>query len=233
MTLLLRDRLEGGLVIEVAFTGSTLDLGDRAEASVREAGLATVAAATGAEPVLMRQVHGADVAVVDEPAAPTPEADGLVTTRPHVALLARAADCVPLLLGDPDAGVVGAVHCGRGGLVAGVVPEAVSRMRDLGAERITAWIGPHVCGACYEVPDGMRSAVAEVVPESWSVTSWDTPAVDLGAGVRTQLAAAGVEVVHEVGGCTREDATFPSHRRDGDAATRFAGVVWMRPQARR
>ena len=229
MTLLLRDRLEGDLVIEVAFIGSALDVGDRAEASVRVAGLAVVAAETGAEPVIMRQVHGAAVALVDDLAAPTPEADGLVTSRRGVALLARAADCVPLLLGDPYAGVAAAVHSGRGGLVAGVVPAAVSRMRDLGADRITAWLGPYVCGACYEVPDGMRSAVAEVVPEAWSVTSWDTPAVDLGAGVRTQLAAAGVEVVHEMGGCTREDPGFPSHRRDGDRATRFAGVVWMRP----
>ncbi|HYH34247.1 MAG TPA: laccase domain-containing protein, partial [Nocardioides sp.] len=73
-----------------------------------------------------------------------------------------------------------------------------------------------------------RSAVSEVVPEAWSVTSWDTPAVDLGAGVRTQLAAVGVDVVHELGGCTREDDRFPSHRRDGERATRFAGVVWMR-----
>ena len=227
MTLLLRDRLEGDLVIEVAFTGSSLDLGDRAEASVRAAALAAVAAETGAEPVIMRQVHGAAVAVVVDPAARAPEADGLVTSLPGVALLARAADCVPLLLGDPDAGVAAAVHSGRGGLVAGTVPAAVSRMRALGADRITAWLGPYVCGACYEVPDGMRSAVAELVPEAWSVTSWDTPAVDLGAGVRTQLAAAGVEVVHEVGGCTLEDDAWPSHRRDGAAATRFAGVVWM------
>ena len=226
--MLLRDRLEGDLVIEVAFTGSALDVGDRAEAAVREAALAAVAADTGAAPVIMRQVHGATVAVVDDPGAPAPEADGLVTSRPGVALLARAADCVPLLLGDPYAGVAAAVHSGRGGLVAGVVPAAVSRMRELGADRITAWLGPYVCGACYEVPDGMRSAVAELVPEAWSVTSWDTPAVDLGAGVRTQLAAAGVEAVHEVGGCTVEDTAWPSHRRDGAAATRFAGVVWMR-----
>ena len=228
MTLRLRDRLEGDLVIEVAFTGVSLDVGDRAEASVRQAALAAVAAETGAEPVLMRQVHGATVAVVEDPAAPTPEADALVTDRAGVALLARAADCVPLLLGDPYAGVAAAVHAGRGGLVAGVVPAAVSRMRDLGADRVTGWLGPYVCGACYEVPDGLRSAVSEVVPEAWSVTSWDTPAVDLGAGVRTQLAAVGVDVVHELGGCTREDDRFPSHRRDGERATRFAGVVWMR-----
>ncbi len=228
MTLLLRDRLEGDLVIEVAFTGSSLDVGDRAEPAVREAAVAAVEAETGAVPVLMHQVHGADVTVVADRPPAAPECDALVTTRPGVGLLARAADCVPVLLGDADAGVVAAVHSGRPGLVAGVVPAAVARMRDLGAQHLTAWLGPHVCGDCYEVPAEMRDEVAGAVPETWSTTSWDTPALDLGAGVRAQLAAAGVAEVHEVGVCTREDAAWPSYRRDGAAATRFAGVVWMR-----
>lgn len=229
MTLRLRDRIEGDLVIEVAFTESALDLGDRAGEGVRRAALDRVAEESRATPVVMRQVHGAQVAVVDEVPAEPPEADALLTTQHHVALLARAADCVPVLLGDPVAGVVAAVHSGRQGLAAGVVPAAVGRMRALGADRITAWLGPSICGACYEVPDGMRSEVSTVVPEAWSVTGWDTPALDLSAGIRTQLGAAGVETVHEVGGCTREDPDFPSYRRDGAAATRFAGVVWMHP----
>ena len=228
MTLLLRDRLEGDLVIEVAFTGSSLDVGDRAEPAVREAALAAVSAETGAVPVLMRQVHGADVSVVDDRPPAAPECDALVTTRPGVGLLARAADCVPVLLGDADAGVVAAVHSGRHGLAAGAVPAAVARMRDLGARNLTAWLGPHVCGACYEVPAEMRDEVSAVVPEAWSTTSWDTPALDLGAGVRAQLSAAGVAEVKGVGPCTLEDASWPSYRRDGAAATRFAGVVWMR-----
>jgi YfiH family protein len=188
-----------------------------------------VAAETAAEPVLMRQVHGADVVVVPggAPAGGPPTCDALATTEPGLALLARAADCVPVLLGDADAGVVAAVHSGRGGLAAGVVPAAVARMHDLGARRITAWVGPRVCGACYEVPDEMRAEVAGVVPEAWSTTRWDTPGLDLGAGVRAQLDRAGVGVVHDVGVCTLEDTAWPSHRRDGAAATRFAGVVWM------
>ncbi len=147
MSLRLRDRIEGDLVIEVAFTDSTLDLGDRADADVRRAALAAVAAHTGAAPVVMRQVHGARVALVEDPGADPAEADALVTTRPGTALLARAADCVPVLLADPTAGIVAAVHSGRPGLAAGVVPAAVARMRDLGATDLVAWVGPHVCGA--------------------------------------------------------------------------------------
>ena len=221
-----RDRIEGDLVIEVAFTDPTLDLGDRAPDDVRRAGLEAVARDTGAAPVLMRQVHGADVAVAESGAQPA-VCDALVSTEPEVALLARAADCVPVLLGDADAGVVGAVHAGRSGLAAGVVPAAVGRLRELGATHLTAWVGPHVCGACYEVPEQLQAEVATVVPEARATTSWGTPALDLGAGVLAQLAAADVHDVRVVGGCTREDPDLPSHRRDGDAATRFAGVIWM------
>ena len=227
MTLRLRDRIEGDLVIEVAFTDSVLDLGDHAVDDIRAAALAAVAAETGAEPVIMRQVHGADVALAPTTAGEPPVCDALVATTPDVALLTRAADCVPVLLGDAEAGVVAAVHAGRPGLAAGVVPATIARMRDLGAQRLTAWVDPHVCGACYEVPAEMRDEVAAIVPEARATTSWGTPALDLGAGVRAQLYAGGVTDVHAVDRCTREDPEFPSYRRDGDAATRFAGVIWM------
>ncbi|MEZ5192859.1 MAG: polyphenol oxidase family protein [Nocardioides sp.] len=177
----------------------------------------------------MHQVHGAAVVVVTAvPPVSLPQADGLVTDLPEEALVTRAADCVPVLLADPDAGVVGAAHAGRPGVAAGVVPATVAAMRELGAGRVVAWVGPHVCGACYEVPEALRAQVAAVVPETWATTSWGTPALDLGAGVLAQLRETDCEVV-VVGGCSREDARWHSYRRDGSAAGRMAGVVWMRP----
>jgi len=79
-----------------------------------------------------------------------------------------------------------------------------------------------------EITD-LQEQVASVVPEARSTTSWGTPGLDLGAGVRAQLAAAGIDDVRTVDACTREDASWPSYRRDGDAATRFAGVIWSHP----
>ena len=233
--------------VDVAFTDrhggvsggpyASLDLGDRS-GDLRDNVAILAEAFTGAAdaPVaLMRQVHGASVAVVRRPPAPpAPEADALVTSVPGIVLAARAADCVPVLLADPERGVAGAVHAGRPGLVAGVVPAAVAAIRELGARRLVAWVGPHVCGACYEVPDEMRAAVAAVVPESYAETSWGTPAVDIGAGVVAQLRAVGdrldvpVEVV-EVGRCTREDDDLFSYRRQGPESGRLAGVVRVRP----
>jgi YfiH family protein len=180
--------------------------------------------------VLMDQVHGADVHVVDETTLdePAPSVDALVTSLPGVVLMARAADCVPVLLADAEAGVVAAVHAGRPGLVAGVVPRALESMRDVGARTVEAWLGPHVCGRCYEVPEQMRAEVAAMVPEAFSETSWGTPAVDIGAGLLAQLAREGVPAA-DVSRCTIEDEDFYSYRRQGQSSGRMGGLVWLRP----
>jgi copper oxidase (laccase) domain-containing protein len=137
------------------------------------------------------------------------------------------ADCVPVVLVGAEAGggpVLGVVHAGRPGVASGVVPAAVARMRDLGAEGINAWIGPSVCGRCYEVPSAMRAEVGALVPATWCETSQGTPGLDLPAGVRQQLEADGVPVAYS-GGCTLEDDRLFSYRRNPRTG-RFAGLVW-------
>ncbi|WP_433396785.1 peptidoglycan editing factor PgeF [Streptomyces sp. CA-146814] len=181
--------------------------------------------------VWMNQVHGRDVAVVDGPwgaEAEIPAVDAVVTTRRGLALAVLTADCTPVLLVDPVAGVVGAAHAGRPGLVAGVVPAVVAAMTARGAHpsRITAHTGPAVCGRCYEVPEEMRAEVAEAVPGTWSETSWGTPAVDVTGGVHAQLAALGVSDLHRSPVCTRESGDHFSYRRDRTTG-RLAGYVWL------
>lgn len=175
----------------------------------------------------LSQVHGGEV-VLAEPGAPRPRADGVVTDRPDVVLLVRAADCVPVLLADPVAGVLGAAHAGRPGVAAGVVSATVAAMRDLGARDLVGWIGPHVCGGCYEVPAELQAEVAALVPETLATTTWGTPSLDIGAGVRAQLAAAGVRVDDAAARCTRESPDLYSYRRDGRESGRLAGVVRLR-----
>jgi YfiH family protein len=218
----------GAVTVEYAFTDASWDFAEGAErdpARLRT-DLSRLSDEVGVPVLRMHQVHGNDVAVVDDDTTDVPRADALVTTSRGVALMTRAADCVPVLLADPAQGVVAAVHSGRQGVVAGVVPAAVARMRQLGAERIEAWIGPHVCGACYEVPDDMRTEVAGVEPAAHAQTSWGTPSVDLGAAVLAQLDRDGVSA-ERIGGCTMEDPSLWSHRRDGARAGRLAGVIWM------
>jgi polyphenol oxidase len=181
--------------------------------------------APGAELSDMEQVHGTRVVAAG---GPREQCDAVVTDRSDVVLMVRVADCVPVLLADPVAGVVGAAHAGRNGVRDGVLAACVERMRALGAAEITAWVGPHVCGACYEVPAELRDEVAAVVPETRGETSWGTPSLDLGAGARAQLSGAGVEVV-DVSRCTVESDDLFSYRRDGAGAGRSAGLVRIRP----
>ncbi|MFF7975505.1 peptidoglycan editing factor PgeF [Streptomyces sp. NPDC007905] len=180
--------------------------------------------------VWMNQVHGADVTVVDEPWGdrPVPEVDAIVTTRRGLALAVLTADCVPVLLADPVAGVVAAAHAGRPGMVEGVVPAAVRAMAELGAEpgRIVARTGPAVCGRCYEVPEAMRAEVAVVEPAAHAVTSWGTPAVDVSAGVHAQLERLGVCDREQSPACTLESGDHFSYRRDRTTG-RLAGYVWL------
>ncbi|MEU2877519.1 peptidoglycan editing factor PgeF [Streptomyces sp. NPDC007070] len=180
--------------------------------------------------VWMNQVHGDDVAVVDGPwtTDPAPPVDGLVTAVRGLALAVLTADCVPVLLADPVAGVVAAAHAGRPGMVKGVVPAAVEAMTSLGAEpaRIVARTGPAVCGRCYEVPEAMRAEVAAVEPAAHAETSWGTPALDVGAGVHAQLERLGVHDRERSPVCTRESADHFSYRRDRTTG-RLAGYVWL------
>src|SRR5690606_40659126 len=96
-----------------------------------------------------------------------------------------AADCVPVLLADPAAGVVGAAHAGRVGAAAGVVPATVEAMEALGARRdaLEVVLGPAICGGCYEVPERMRAEVDARLPGSAVRTRRGTPGLDLRAGL--------------------------------------------------
>jgi polyphenol oxidase len=179
--------------------------------------------------VWMSQVHGTGVAVVDGPQdGPVPATDALVTSTPGLVLCVLVADCVPVLLADPVAGVVAAVHAGREGLRQGVLPAALSAMAGLGARarHVTALLGPAVCGLDYEVPEAMQAEVARVVPEAAVATRQGTAGLDLRAGVEAVLRRAGIPEVVQDPRCTVEDPTLFSHRRDG-VTGRQAGLVWL------
>ncbi|MBN3928368.1 peptidoglycan editing factor PgeF [Streptomyces verrucosisporus] len=195
------------------------------------------ARALGLDPaavVWMNQVHGRDAAVVTGPwrGGDAPCVDAVVTARRGLALAVLTADCVPVLLADPVAGVVGAAHAGRPGLVAGVVPAVVEAMGSLGADpaRTAVRIGPSVCGGCYEVPERMREEVAAAVPEAYATTRRGTAAVDVAAGVRAQLARLGVPEPPAQPVCTMESPDHYSYRRERTTG-RLAGYVWLEAPA--
>jgi YfiH family protein len=181
--------------------------------------------------IWMEQVHGRTATIVDGPRQEPLEAtDAVVATEPGLAVAVLVADCVPVLLADPDAGVVAAVHAGRVGSRVGVLPAALAAMRDAGArtDHIEVLLGPAVCGECYEVPAAMQTDVATHLPGSASRTRKGTPGLDLRAGLWQQLADAGVARIGVDPRCTVEDRTLFSHRRDGKTG-RLAAITWLDP----
>ena len=190
----------------------------------RNLGLVLADLAPGGVSAEMSQVHGRTV--VDAVPGQRPEADAMITAEPGVVLVVRVADCVPVLLAADDGRAVAAVHSGRQGLLEGVVPAAVRRLREQTSAPLSAWVGPRVCGRCYEVPAAMQAEVIAAVPAAVATSREGTPALDIGAGVLAQLSELGV-AAHDVGVCTRESPDLYSHRRDGQSAGRSAGLIWI------
>jgi polyphenol oxidase len=179
--------------------------------------------------VWMEQVHGRTATVVDGPQPqPVPATDALVTAEPRLALTVLVADCVPVLLADPVAKVVAAVHAGRMGARAGVLPAALEAMERLGAciEKVEALLGPSACGHCYEVPEHMQADVEARLPGSACRTRRGSAGLDLRAGLWQQLAAAGVARVGADPRCTMEDPALYSYRREG-VTGRLAALTWF------
>jgi purine-nucleoside/S-methyl-5'-thioadenosine phosphorylase / adenosine deaminase len=237
---------------------ATLNLGLRVGDDLRRVlanrrRVATVLGLAGRPWALVRQVHGADVLAVGagppgagdraverrqlgegppEAKPPLGEADGLVTTDPGVVLAVLTADCAPVLLADPAARVVGAVHAGWRGLAAGVVEAGVAAMAELGADpaRSVGLVGPAVGGCCYEVGPDVRDAVGARLPDALATTRDGRPALDPAAGAAQALALAGVGQVRVAAECTFDlQERFFSHRRDHGRSGRQAGIVALVP----
>lgn len=203
--------------------------------SVRDnrARLAAAIGAAGERLHFMNQVHSAKVAAVPPTgasAAPenAPEADALVSADAAAPLAVLVADCLPVLFaGTTAAGeqLSAVAHAGRRGLLDGILPNTVSRLRNLGAVSVRAWIGPSICGRCYEVPADMQQHAAGILPGAVSTTSWGTPALDLAAAAAAQLDGLGVAADRSAGACTLEQERLYSYRRN-PVTGRFAGLVW-------
>lgn len=195
----------------------------------------------------MSQTHSDRVELVGAEDAPPseggPHADGMISPDGTVPLAVLVADCVPIVIADTgdssDAGEVegshdggtgatAVVHAGRAGVANGIVHRAVELLRREGATDLTAWIGPSVCGRCYEVPEDMMLEVSALVPEAACRTRNGAPALDLPAAVEAQLRAAGVTIARAgtaASSCTVENPDLYSHRREPGAG-RIAGLVW-------
>lgn len=183
--------------------------------------------------IIPRQTHSVNVAVIADPdAMPSLEdVDALVTPLPGVALVIHTADCTPLLLNDPQAGVIAAIHAGWRGAVGGIALNALRAMAALGADprRIIAAMGPAICPDCFETSPEIASRFpAQFVSHP---APGGRPHADIAALIRAQLIHAGVraEAIAMPPQCTRcRHDRFFSARRLGVASGRMSSVIMRR-----
>jgi YfiH family protein len=195
---------------------------DPAAVAANRRALATALALPG-EPAWLEQVHG--IAVADAAAGPGQQADASVATEAGAVCAVLTADCLPVLLAHSDGTAVAAAHAGWKGLAAGVLEATVLR---LGPGRITAWLGPAIGPAAFEVGDEVRAAFVDPDPGAAGCFRRVDGSLhaDLYALARRRLFAAGVAEVHGGGQCTFTEADrFYSYRREGRTG-RLATLVW-------
>lgn len=201
-------------------------------------------AAVGTDPrrvVKVKQIHGDRIcAVTEQGLAQGQEADGLVTDVPGVALAVLTADCIPVLLCDPQRRCVAAVHSGWRGTALAIAERAVERMvRDYGCrpDRIVAAVGPGICPTCFEtdedVPRAMTAALGARAEGRIRPLGKGRYQVDLKGIVTDTLIAAGldrgnIDVSPDCTACMGE--TYWSHRRLGDRRGSMAAVIALKDE---
>ena len=200
---------------------------DPFDAAQQEA-LRTGAGVDPARVCTIKQVHGARMVGCHEPPRPVPEADGLYTDTPGLALAVRTADCLPIIFFDPARPAVGLVHAGWRGTAQLIARAAVTEMSAaFGSDpsRLRVAFGPCIRLHSYEVgPEFREHFPGEVI----AISGRDH--FDLALANRRQLREAGVlpDNIVDCGICTFEDAHYHSYRRDADRAGRNLTLIMIK-----
>ena len=197
--------------------------GDARENSFSSAGQRT--------PVFPHQVHGSDVAIVENLEGHDPhKCDALITLLPGIPIGVRSADCVPIALyGNSLSGpALAVVHAGWRGIRDGVIGNAAELMTQYGCYELRAIIGPHISADEYEFgTEDLAQMVTLIGERAASWTKDGLPALDLRAAVEETLSRSSVIIDHQVARCTAQDPRYWSYRASGDDQ-RFALVAEIR-----
>jgi YfiH family protein len=194
--------------------------------------------------VTVKQVHGSDILVIDEPNDDINhflgiEGDAIITNQPGIMIGVCVADCAPILLCDPEKKIIAAVHAGWKGTAAKLASKTVAGMKSLfecSPKKLQARIGPCIGKCCYQVDTPVKQAFTTNGLE-WSAyaeaSGPDTWQLDLAAANHALLIAAGIPAAQiQTSGmcvcCHRE--LFFSYRRDGAETGRQMGFIMLKEQ---
>lgn len=180
----------------------------------------------------LRQIHSNKVILADRQ-GDLGAGDALISNTPGLTLVIRTADCLPILIADPENRAIAAVHAGWRGTVQQILRDTVQAMSDRFGSRsqdLVVAIGPAIGECCYEVGREVAEQFAELFPERQDLNG--TARINLPESAVRQLRRNGGSLgqIDPSGLCTRclRDM-FHSYRRDGDAAGRMFSGITIRP----
>ncbi len=180
----------------------------------------------------IRQVHGNEIIIASPEdvshGTGLPEADGILTDTAYLPIVVRTADCLPVFLYDPERHGIGLLHAGWKGTWMGIVPRAVSMMRQqwgTDIRKVKAALGPSIRPCCYEVGEEFKKYFPNRVLEREGCHYFDLPAEN-----KNQLLRAGVleENISDASACTYCDERYFSYRREGPKAGRMISLMMLR-----
>jgi YfiH family protein len=192
--------------------------------------------------VTVKQVHGTDILVIDEPNEDVShflgiEGDAIITNQPNIMIGVCVADCAPILLFDQEKQIIAAVHAGWQGTASKLVTKTVAGMKTLfecSPRKLQAVIGPCIGKCCYEVDTPVRQAFLQngLIWETCSEKNGeDTWHLDIAAANRELLLAAGVPAsqiqMSDMCVCCHRELFF-SYRRDGAETGRQMGFIMLK-----
>lgn len=179
------------------------------------------------EPIWLEQTHSSDCVLVDNDDNRC--ADAAITQQKGIPLAIMTADCLPIILCNKEGSEIAAIHSGWRGLVNGVVENTLLKMQSQ-PERLMAWIGPAICGQCYEIGEEVKKAYVQRYPVTANsfITRNDRYLANLPKMAELILKELGIDEVYQSNACTYElENTFYSYRREAKTG-RIATLIWIK-----
>lgn len=180
-----------------------------------------------AEPFWLEQTHSTHCVIVEEEDS-NRQADAAISRSKQGVLAIMTADCLPILLCNKQGTEIAAIHAGWRGLAAGVIENTLAKLES-NASDIMAWIGPSICGSCYEVGDEVRTACLSSRPfaDQFFIARQEKWLADLPRIAEHILKNAGIDAIYLSHQCTYENINdYYSWRREAQTG-RIASLIWF------
>jgi YfiH family protein len=174
------------------------------------------------------QVHGDAIQIVNHPGI-FESTDALITTQKNIPLVIKTADCAPVILFEPEQGVIAAVHTGWRSVVKGILENTIRTMVenfDCKPEIIKCAIGPSIRSCCYEV----KNDVSSRFPDDVILRKKNNSYLDIPKAIQLRLIDQGIqqENIDDSELCTAcNEKLFFSHRRDKGKTGRMMTAVYL------